>query len=266
MADGEAIALVGAAFAFGGSTMAQAPPVPPGGTLVAAGLQGPRGLTFGPDGLLYIAEAGTGGTQPVPAGCPNVVNPVGPYHGGLTARVSRIESDGTRTTVIGNLPSSISTLPSGDTEGVADVAFVDGQLYAVTAGGGCSHGNPNFPNSVIRVNVKHGTGQIIANLSKFFFANPVAHPNDGPTGDFEPDGVPYHMREFQGDLIVRSPTTEESYASAPAGGGRRSSKSATFRRPSGISCRRALPSATIASMSATLDFSRSWSDRRSSTR
>jgi hypothetical protein len=199
------IALIGAAFAFGGTTMAQAPPVPPGGTVVAAGLQGPRGLTFGPDGLLYVAEAGTGGTQPVPPGCPNVVNPVGPYHGGLTARVSRIESDGTRTTVIGNLPSSISNLPSGDTEGVADVAFVDGQLYAVTAGGGCSHGNPNFPNSVIRVDVKHGTGQIIANLSKFFFANPVAHPNDGPTGDFEPDGVPYHMREFQGDLIVMEP-------------------------------------------------------------
>ena len=28
------IAVVGAAFAFGGSTMAQAPPVPPGGTVV----------------------------------------------------------------------------------------------------------------------------------------------------------------------------------------------------------------------------------------
>ncbi|HEY2823016.1 MAG TPA: ScyD/ScyE family protein [Candidatus Acidoferrum sp.] len=194
-----------AAFAFVCSVVAQAPPLPPGGSLVAGGLQGPRGLTFGPDGLLYVAEAGTGGTQPAPAGCTNVVGPVGPYHGGLTARVSRIESDGTRTTVIGNLPSSISALPSGDTEGVADVAFVDGQLYAVTAGGGCSHGNQNFPNSVIRINVKHGTGEIIANLSKFFMANPVAHPNDGPLGDFEPDGVPYHMRQFQGDLVVMEP-------------------------------------------------------------
>jgi hypothetical protein len=58
---------------------------------------------------------------------------------------------------------------------------------------------------VIRVDVKHGTGQIVANLSKFFMEHPVAHPNDGPTGDFEPDGVPYHMMEFQGDLVVVEP-------------------------------------------------------------
>jgi hypothetical protein len=40
------------------------PPIPPGGTLIAGGLEGPRGLTFGPDGLLYVAEAGHGGTDP----------------------------------------------------------------------------------------------------------------------------------------------------------------------------------------------------------
>jgi hypothetical protein len=116
--------------------------------------------------------------------------------------VSRIESDGSRSTIIDNLPSSISSLPSGDTLGAAGVAFVDGQLYALVAGGGCSHGNPNFPNSVIRINRKHGTAEIVANLSRFFQNQPVAHPNDGPMGDFEPDGTPYHMRPFHGDLLV----------------------------------------------------------------
>ena len=181
---------------------AQAPPVPPGGTVVAAGLEGPRGLIFGPDGLLYFAEAGLGGPNAVPPGCENVPAPVGPYHGGLTARISRIESNGERTTVVDGLPSAASSLPTGDTDGAADIAFIDGELYALTAGGGCSHGNPYFPNAVLRVNVQRHSFEMVANLSRFFRGHPVAHPN---ASDFEPDGVPYSLKAFHGDLIVIEP-------------------------------------------------------------
>src|ERR1700692_3567619 len=94
-------------------------------SVYASGLNGPRGLKFGPDGALYVAEAGRGGSTPSASfACELVPPPVGPYFGGPTARISKITGPGNVTTVVGGLPSSISSLPSGDTEGVGDVAFI----------------------------------------------------------------------------------------------------------------------------------------------
>jgi DNA-binding beta-propeller fold protein YncE len=184
---------------FSAMSFAQAPPVPPGAIVYASGLQGPRGLAFGPDGLLYVAEAGQGGTQSPPANCPAVPPPVGPYKGGLTARISRIEANGSRTTIAANLPSAVNSLPSGDTVGIAGIAFIGANLYAVTAGGGCSHGNAAFPNSVLSIDRASGAAKSIVNLSQFFAQNPVSHPEPA---DFEPDGMPYSMKSLNGKLIV----------------------------------------------------------------
>src|SRR3954464_8835180 len=46
----------------------------------ASGLNNPRGLKFGPDGLLYVAEGGIGGNN-TSTGCDQVVPPIGPYTG-----------------------------------------------------------------------------------------------------------------------------------------------------------------------------------------
>src|ERR1700744_3965834 len=90
-----------------GATAAQAqlagPPV-----VIASGLEGPRGLKFGPDGDLYVAEAGLGGTVSTKKICPQVPTPPGPYTGGLTGRISKIDRNNHRTTVASGFPSTIS--------------------------------------------------------------------------------------------------------------------------------------------------------------
>jgi hypothetical protein len=169
-------------------------------TVIARGLQGPRGLKFGPDGMLYVAEAGTGGTNSTVGTCPQVPAPVGPYKGGRNARISRIDKAGNRTTVASGFASSMDGV--GGFEGVADLTFLDGTLYALIAGGGCSHGVPNLPNAVVSVNTKNGSWKEVANLSKFLKSHPVKYPNPD---DFEPDGTFYSMIAYQNELWVTEP-------------------------------------------------------------
>jgi hypothetical protein len=168
-------------------------------TVMATGLQGPRGLKFGPDGALYVAEAGTGGKNSTGKACAQVVPPVGPYTGGSTARISRIDSSGHRTTVASGLPSSVDAM--GDLQGVADLVFAHGTLYALLAGGGCSHGN-TFPNGLISVDVHNGSWKLVSNLSHFLRTHPVKYPNPG---DFEPDGTFYSMTPYHDRLYIVEP-------------------------------------------------------------
>src|SRR5271163_4851362 len=97
--------------------------LPPNASIYASGLQAPRGLRFGPDGYLYVAEAGTGGSNSTGTACTQVPAPVGPYKGGSNARISKINSKGTRTTVASGFPSTQDAM--GDLIGVADVVFLD---------------------------------------------------------------------------------------------------------------------------------------------
>ena len=186
--------------------------LPANATVYASGLEGPRGLAFGRDGTLYVAEAGLGGTVlNSPKTCMQVPN-IGPYKGGLTARISKIDTNGTRTTLSSGLPSAVDIM--GDVLGVADVAFQNGNLYAVTAGGGCSHGNTDFPNALLQIDLKDGSWKTVANLSRALVEFPakITSPDD-----FEPDGSWYGLISSNGSLITVEPNHGQVFSVTTGG-------------------------------------------------
>lgn len=167
-------------------------------SVFATGFNNPRGLKFGPDCYLYVAEAGLGGTHNTSTICPDIQPPPeagAPFLGSPTGgRISRVNAKGLRTTVTDNLPTTIST--GGDILGVADVGFIGNHLYALLWAG-CSHGVPEVPNGIVRIN-PNGTHTVVADIGAWQVANPAATPG----ADFEPEGNPFTMMILNNDFYV----------------------------------------------------------------
>jgi hypothetical protein len=99
--------------------------------VIAAGLNNPRGIAFAPNGDLYVAEAGIGGSGPC------VASPSQPVQRcyGTTGAITRIKPEGGFERVLSGLPSL--ALPGGFAEGgVADISFLGTSLYATFGWGG----------------------------------------------------------------------------------------------------------------------------------
>ena len=181
------------AVGVGSSGVTAQAPGPSAGTKLTGDLISPRGMKVGPDGMLYVAEAGSGGTTAVGTGDNASMS-------GNTGRISKIDpATGTRTTVAGNLPSNAGA--EGDAVGPADVAFIGNQLYYVQTHGGTAYGFPNNPTGVYKVN-SNGTVTLVADIGKFNIANPVNDVSSGTQQDIEPGGNPYSMTVRDGAFLV----------------------------------------------------------------
>jgi hypothetical protein len=101
--------------------------------VVATGLDNPRGLSFGPDGALYVAEAGRGGTSPL---CLPGVDPTGPARClGPTGAITRVSGLLVQRRVVTNLPSVAGPL-GGQAQGPNDVDFGFGSMWITLGLGG----------------------------------------------------------------------------------------------------------------------------------
>jgi hypothetical protein len=169
-------------------------------TTVASGLISPRGFLWTADGTLYVAQAGSGGQS---LGTPTAPPPVGPFQGGSTASVVRIDN-GCPVLVADSLPSTSDQI--GGVLGVEDLAILGDQLYASVDGGGEAHGNPTQPSGIYRI-LENGTAELVADLSAWVRANPVAIIPP----DFDPDAAGYSLvaDEATGTFWVGNPNSSE---------------------------------------------------------
>jgi len=148
-----------------------------GPEVIASGLNNPRGLSFSPDGGLYVAEAGTGGSGPCFQG------PEGPACFGHTGSVTRVDRTGQRRVLTG-LPSIGADPGGGFGIGPSDVSFRGrGGMYVTVGLGLDLDFSKTLPalgdmGQLVRARLSRGDWKTVADLADFEDAN-------NPTGDEE---------------------------------------------------------------------------------
>ena len=168
-------------------------------TTIASGLTNPRGFSWGPDGALYLAQAGTGGD-----------NHIADVEGftvdiGLTASVATI-ADGCATSVAKGLPSLLWE-EAGWVWGAMDIAFLGDDAYALLSGAGPSWFSPSSFSGVYRLG-GDGSMTLVGDVTSWLPDNPPAevpfdYGSDGSLFDLEAAGDALLVSEAVGGQLLR---------------------------------------------------------------
>jgi hypothetical protein len=148
-------------------------PVPTELTVIASGLDNPRGLAFGPEGALYITEAGRGGDG-LDGNCIMSIEFGGEGCFGLTGAVTRLW-EGQQERIVTGIHSIANPDTGGLASGPHDIAF-EGQ-NAYVAVGGCFAGPLGGScGELIRLR-PNGTWKTVADLGAYEVDN---NPDGSP--------------------------------------------------------------------------------------
>lgn len=160
--------------------------------VVATGLNAPYKITEGPDGAMYVAEAGFGGTT-----CIDVVGPEGEEIEaciGTSGAVMRV-ADGSFNRTVTGLPSIDL---AGEPLGPQGIAFSPDEELHVTVGlGGGQAERTQFgiPELGTLMNLSDGEPTIVADIAAF---EEASDPDAGLPGTTRPDTNPFGLA-FDGD-------------------------------------------------------------------
>ncbi len=166
--------------------------------VVASNLDNPRGLSFGPDGALYVAEAGRGGQGPCTTGPDNTG-----ICFGLSGAVTRVIS-GTQTQIATNLPS-LAAPDGSNATGPQGISFMENGYGYLTVGLGASpEARAGF--GADGANLGHlfrmttsGARQSVADVSAFEGTN---NPDNGDPNAGGVDSNPFAVLALRDQRII----------------------------------------------------------------
>lgn len=162
--------------------------------VIASGLDNPRGLAFGPDGALYVAEAGRGGSSTLcDVGGNGLARCYGP-----TGAITRITGLNVHNRIVTGLPS-VAGASGSDALGPADIDFGFGSAW-VTIGFGA---NPLNRSVYEAAGIRFGSLVRVTGIGQWSYALDISdHEISSNPDSNQIDSNPFGLRVLSDHAIV----------------------------------------------------------------